>query len=607
MSSTADQALDQDIATRFGLPTVGSAQSDFFDPFVMDSAMFMPRTLETFWDYAHHLFYMNNNFRHAWHRLSAYFATGIDFKGDRHGDNDAQKDIKSILLDNTNIMGEIVLGGMEIGCYGNCIFTWGFPFDRVLVDNRNGYAEHSLNALKDLGNVRYHFKEMVYEVVDPKDAHLASGKRKTIKLGFRDRPSRDVKRFRIERLDLREMHLLTSASEFSTQYIRRFSPEFLRKVRDGDPWFVHDVPMDQLLAISKNEDFLYNEDSVLHIKMPTIRGLKNFGWGIPETFANYRSLHHLQVLRRIDEAVGKDYLLPFRMFVPNTNGPVESDTSRGEYAGYMSQVIADHRKNPYAMHAIPFPSTLIEAGGSGKSLVQADSIEFHTNSLLGASGLPAELYNGTMNIQNMPVSLRLFESTWQFLYHGFNKLVAKTADHIQDIKKVSRLECQLTKSSLATDLEERGIYLSLVASGEISRSRGYGSINIEDPFEEKKKRMREDADLAREDQEMQKQMQQEMTAGSIGANAGQPGSSPTSGYGNPPGGGQNITPMDQAQDATQRAQTLLGLDTGSRMKELAKLKATDPNGVYPLVKQKMEELRAQGASQGRASVGQQQQ
>lgn len=602
-NSFGNGPVDRELSKQFGLPAVGG-DPDFYDPFMMDSAMFMPRSLDTFWDYAFHLFYLNQQYRHAWHRLSAYFATGVEFKGKKHGDDDEQIELRNHLINDVDVMGQIVLGGMEVGAYGNTIFTWAFPFDRVLIDTRSDLREYPLGAMKDYGEVRYHYKTMEYEIDDPKDAGLSVGKRRRIRLPFMDRPSRDSSRLKIQRLDLREMHLLTSASEHSFEYIRRFSPDFLRKVRDGDPFYVSDVPMEQLVAVAKEEDFLYNEDSVIHIKMPTIRGLRNFGWGIPETFANYRSLHHIQVLRRIDEAVGKDYLLPLRMWVPQPQQQYD-DMSRMEISSNMRQIISEHRRDPYAVHSVPFPMTLIEPGTNGKTLVQSDQIEYHMNAMLGASGLPVDLYNGSMQIQNIPSALRLFEGTWQFMYYGFDKLIRKTAGHVQDVKNAARIDCLLKKSDMADDIEERGIYLSLVASGEISRARGYGSINIDDPLEERKKRMREDAELAREDNEMQKQMQMELQAGSIGV--GQPGAGGQAGYGNQPGGGGVVTPQDAAASATQQAQTLLQMDTGSRMKELAKLRATDPNGAYPLVKQKLEELRAQGASQGRAAAGQQQQ
>jgi hypothetical protein len=46
-------------------------------------------------------------------------------------------------------------------------------------------------------------------------------------------------------------------------------------------------------------------------------------------------------------------------------------------------------------------------------------------------------------------------------------------------------------------------------------------------------------------------------------------------------------------------------DNGERRKQLMQIKATNPT-LYALVKAKMEEIRQQGASQGRKMAGQQQ-
>ena len=78
--------------------------------------------------------------------------------------------------------------------------------------------------------------------------------------------------------------------------------------------------MSMLKAIALEQDFLFNEGQIFHFKAPTISGVSNYGWGLPETIANFRHIHQLQVLRKIDEAVGLDYMLPFRLFHPNASG-----------------------------------------------------------------------------------------------------------------------------------------------------------------------------------------------------------------------------------------------------------------------------------------------
>lgn len=611
MSNSSCPTIGAEMAQRFGYPVANAGtrgMTDFADPFLMDSAMFMPRTLDSVWDYCFFLYYLNGNYRQAWKRVTSYFLTSIKAVGEEHGDQDEQRELQKVLVEDIDIFGQCGLGGQEVGAYGNSFFTHYIPFDRTLVDTRSDFPrEYSLATVEELGDVKYDFKKMTYNVVDPTDANKATSKRRRINLRFRDRPSRDVSRFRIVRLDPREIVLVDSPMQNRTRVVRQFSQDFLQKIKTGDPFYCNDVPIEHLEAVSNDYDFVYHPDHVFHLKMPTIHGLRNNGWGIPETMANYRALHHLQVLRRIDEAVGMDYILPFRAIVPdlkNMGDPAVFDTLLGAWKGEMGELIARRRKDPYAIHALPFPVAMQELGGgaNGRMLVQAEAIEFHNNALLDSTGVPIELYKGTMQVQNMPTAMRLFEGSWQFLYYAFNKLVKWTANAVQDMRRAPRIEVELAKPTMADDLEERTIYLQLAASGEISRDRAYSALNIMDALEEKKKRMREDMEIETERTKMEKQFQQQQQAGTLSQAPGAPGAEGGAGYGNPPGGAQ-VTPLDMEQKAQDEASKLLQIqDNGTRSRMLQQLKSGDP-ALYAMVKQKMEEARSGAASEGRKNVG----
>ncbi len=601
-------SVTNELTAKFGLPNgagkPGGAQ--FADPFLMDAAMYMPHSLENCWDWCFFLFYMNPQFRQSWKRVVSHFLTDVDFFGEEHGDEKEQREHREILIDQVDIFGNMLLGGQEVGCYGNSFFTHYMPFDRTLIDDTGG-KEYALSLFSELGEVKYDYRSMRYEVVDLRDINKPLRKRRRIKLRFRDRPSRDLSRFKIVRLDPREITLVETPVAGNVKIVRRYSQDFIQKIRIGDPYYVDDTPIEHLEAVARDMDFAYHPDHIYHLKAPTILGLKNNGWGMPETLANFRQLHHLQVLRRIDEAVGQDYILPFRVFTPDPGKHGDGmafDTHMGTYKAEIAEVIARRRLNPYAIHAMPFPVTLQECGGNGKNLVQADAIEFHTNNMLDSAGIPIELYRGTMQVQNMPTALRLFEGSWQFFYHGFNRIMRWTSNAIQDLRRAARLEARLARSKIADDLEERGIYLQLAASGEISRARAYGPLNIDDPLEEKKKRFREDLELERERLKMDKQFQQEQTAGTLGSAPQGPGAEAGSGYGNPPAGGGGATPLDVMSQAQAKAQELLAIeDDGMRSKMLAQLRGSDPT-MHAAVKQQMEEMRDGAASQGRQQVAQ---
>ena len=315
--------IDNEFGSRLQLPGFGggASRANFADPFMMDAARYMPTTIESTWDYCQHVYYLNGNYRQAFRRAIAYFLTDLQFTGDDAGDQREQREFKEIMFDQLNIFGKCMEQGDEYAAYGNGFSRIHLPFARFLVDRREEYGrEYTFDAVERLGEVKYLYREMLYEVTDPKDAGKAVAKRRRIKLPFRDKPVRDVNQMKIVRIDPRDIVLDVSLLGDSTRIVQRFSPWFIQKIQRGDAYHVSTVPMEFLEAISRNEDFMFYPGQVYHFRSPTISGFKNTGWGLPETLANYRNIHHLQVLRRIDEAVGMDYMLPFRVFSPAMNG-----------------------------------------------------------------------------------------------------------------------------------------------------------------------------------------------------------------------------------------------------------------------------------------------
>ena len=279
-----------------------------------------------------------------------------------------------------------------------------------------------------------------------------------------------------------------------------------------------------------------------------------------------------------------------------------------DFTANISEMIARRRKDPFAMHSLPWPVNYQEFSGEGKQLTPKDLIQFQTNDMLDGMGYPAELFRGTLAMQTIPTTLRLFENTFHFLYRGFNNYAKWVIRRVRSYANQAPLQASLQLPSIADDLEERQVYLQLAASGEVSRGKAYRVWGIDDPVREAKERMQEDIAIQKEQMKLQQQWQKEQQSGSLDAIMGQQQGSGGSSAGGAAGSapqGTEMTPLDMDNKASQTAQEWLGIqDNGTRSKAMNQVKGSNPQ-LYSLAKQKMEDMRSQGASQGRKSVGQQ--
>ena len=371
-----------------------------------------------------------------------------------------------------------------------------------------------------------------------------------------------------------------------------------------------------LQAIKNGQDYLFDSDTIFHLKSPTISGITNQGWGLPGTIANFRNIHQLQVYRKIDEAVGLDYMLPFRLFSPAQDGKVNDALDRlvmPTWTSNIKRIIDSRRRDKFAMHSLPFPVNYQEFGAEGKQLAPKDLIEYQTGALLDGMGFPQELFKGTLQYVQVPTAMRLFENTFMFMHTEFNQFCQWVVRRVNTYLGQEPITVRLQRPAMADDLERRQLILQMVSVGEISRETGFEFLGIDDVAGEIKKRTEEDAQKQRIQAKAQAELQREMETGSITSEQaqaqpqGQGGSLP--GSGPPPsaqgGGGGPVTPMDVQRDAQELAQYWMSIpSTGERSKAMQSVATAKPD-LYALAKEMMEQARRQGASQGRQMANQQ--
>ena len=461
---------------------------------------------------------------------------------------------------------------------------------------------------------------MTYLVPDPK-AQGAIETRPKINLEFIDRKSKDSSRIKIRFIDPSQMILQMNNISGTINYIYRFEEFFKADIKQGTKIYqVNETPKEMLSAIRNDQDFCFNPESIFHIANNFISGISYNGWGIPPILLNYQSMHDAAVLRCLNEAIGLDYMIPIRVISPAASGSgagmdAAASINLGPWTAMAQNFIKNKRQDPTAMHVMPFPITYQELGGQGRALAPMDLIKLYDDKMLSEAGFPVEVFNMSLQTQVLPTAIRAFEATYIHLQRKLSNFVKWVTRSIRNYQELEQLDVKLALPSVADDMEKRHIWLQLAAGGEVSRETAYKAFSIDSAVEEAKRRAEEDIEIQKIKQKVQQDFEREMTIGSVDktleammqAPPPGPGGAPAGGTGGtPPGAGvPGTTPLDIMQQAEEQAMQLLQIeDNGERRKALNQIRGTNPQ-LYAIVKQKMEEIRSQGASQGRKMAGKQ--
>ena len=486
-------------------------------------------------------------------------------------------------------------------CYGNVFVSIYFPFDRFLICPHCG--------------MEYHTKTIDYKF------NLADGKfsgncmkcnKENVEFKREDRRSPDKSRVRIIRWNPKYMRLRHHPISGKIDYFLEMEPLFVNRLRAGEKFYIDETPWSMIEACRTSAKdagrvlFKFRDDAIFHFRDATLAGMAPTGprgWAIPPMMPNFRLAYYIQLLRRYDEAIALDFIMPFRVIYPDMNKDKQGSDplslmSMGNFISHMTQMVENKRKNITDIQIAPFPIGYQMLGGEAKTLAPKDSIAQAIDELLNALGFPAELYRGSLSIQAFPVALRLFEKTWGNLIDGMNDFVRWLLERLARHFMWGPVTGELRSVTLADDIERKALALQAAAGMDISKATAYRPLGI-DYLEEQRRVVEEQEEIQKLQQEAMERQQASQGAPSGGGGGGQPQG----------GGGATTQPGATPGDVYEQGkalaqQLLLQTPPTARRGQLVQIKHTNPT-LHAIVLQEMNNMRQQFASQGQQAMMQQ--
>lgn len=612
----------------------------FPDPFKDVASLAMPDQMRSALYWSEYIFSVFGTYRMAMERVISYLLTDIEFEGDIGED---EKNRWSDLFKKTSIGLRATQDILrDRCCYGNGFASIVVPFRRYLQSPFSGLLL-SLSEVYNNPSFAFRFENFEFVATDP-----ATGQRGAWKVIDHNEP--DETKLKIRRWSPHEIELLHDLYSDEVAYLWRIPEDYKQQIKAGHLYNLERCPLEVIKAIKLNKTFRFHPNAIFHMKEPTLAGIKNRGWGIPRILTNFRQIYYIQVLRRYNEAIALDYVIPFRVLTPaaRAGGQSVGDIpsmdmmmvhNSADFKNNCERMLHRRAKDPASWHVLPFPVQYQMLGGDAQQLAPRDLLDQGMEILLNDAGTPVEMFKGSMQMQAAPVAIRLFESTWHHLVHDANMFLDWIVDQISQLMTWDKIVAKLKKVQIADDIEMRMAAVQMMIGQQISGHSGLKAMGFD--WDQEQKRL---ADEARKQQEIaariQEQMDQSAAAqmiakgqlpGQQGAAPAGPGGAPA-GPGAPPAGGAPaggaappgdpaamgmnmpvtsylqtmgnnvpVTPQDMEATADQLAMDLLGLPESVKDSELRKLKMHNPV-LHSVVRAKMDEKRQAAKTQGGAMI-----
>lgn len=366
------------------------------DQFFDISQQYMPPTVKELFKWCTFYFYNSPLIGSAIRKISRYPITDLIFEDK----NDKVKKLwDTVFNKHLKIKTRLLEMNLDNFTYGNCFVSIHMPFTRNLVCPNCGDS-------KPIKQRKWEWRQSSggFHAVCDRCGYTGEMKAK-------DRTIKTFKGINLVRWNAQNMTIKYNDYTGRRLYLYDVPRKLRVRIMNGDKDILEDIPMIVLEAIRQNKMIRFNEGAIFHMKMPTLAE-QDQGWGKPLLLHVLKELFYLYTLRRAQEAIALQHIIPFDIIypLPNANINPYQHTSLGSWKGQIELALKKHRDDPNYKAVFPVPVGLQRIGGDGKLLMLTPEINILNQNIVGGMGIPQEFLFGGLNWTGSSVSLRTLEN-----------------------------------------------------------------------------------------------------------------------------------------------------------------------------------------------------
>ena len=429
------------------------------NPFFDLARNFIPKNIKTLFKYCRTFFYTNGFLNNIITKLTEYPITDILYENSI--DSATRDKYDTALHDKLKIKSFLISIGLDYFTYGNAFISASVGFRRFLKCSSCGNTD-LIDNIKNfkLKKFQFHGKcdscgagEIMMSVEDEY---------------FKSIDNFDLVRWSPENIDI-EFNPITGKST----YFYSIPPKIKSQIISGNKTILKGVPAIFLKSLKKRKKIELDQSNFYHFKRPTLAE-EDMGWGKPIILPALKEIYYLQTLRRGNEAIANEHIVPKKAIHPANTTTLDPFTQMnlGKWKGQMEDQIKKWKKDPNHIGVFPIPIGYQELGGNARALLLTPEMRFLEESIINSLGVPVEFIKGGGSWTSSSVSLRIVEN--HFL--TYRELLTDFLNHfvltkINKILSYPKVKVHFKKFKMADDASAKQLAINLNHTGKISDAR----------------------------------------------------------------------------------------------------------------------------------------
>lgn len=423
-------------------------------PFFDIGHTFLPATFDQLFKWCRYYFLVNPLINAVTYKMSEYPITPLVFEVE---DVETRKKWEHISENLLRLRAFQIEVGLDYFCYGNAFITLHFPFLKYLVCTN---CKNEVLANK----ASYKFRNLKYHLACEKCETTAEAK-------VRDHYIRNLKGIKLIRWNPEyvkpEHNELTGHTDYFLQVPQTVKNDILM----GKRHIVETIPDIYIQALQQSKTIRFTDNNVFHLKRPTI-AQKDMGWGMPLILPVLKDTYYLQILRKAQEAIAQQHIVPLRILFPqagSSSSDPYSTTDLGNWRRRIESEIQKWRADANYIPVLPLPIGNETIGGEGKALMLHQEMRAWSEQIVAGMHVPIEFVFGGLQYSGSNVSMRMLEN--QFLGYRLMQHVLVNdfiLGRIADYMGWPRPSTRFKRFKMADDLQRSALVFQLNQAMKIS-------------------------------------------------------------------------------------------------------------------------------------------
>ena len=452
-------------------------------PFFDLAQTYFPNSIKELFQYCVYFYNTNCIVPAIVNKMAAYPVTSFVYTAVE--DKEVQKKWRFLFEDQLNLPQTLYEIGIDMGVYGNSFLGIYLPFKRYLKCPKCG-SIHPMGLYK---NLKAKIRKM-----EISGTCLSCNKKVIFKI--KDRYIRTSKGVSIIRYDPMAMEIIADPVSGEKQYVWDLPATYKEALLEGkDMNLIEHAPMIVLEAVKEDKRVVLRKDLFYHLRRPSLAGQCS-SWGYPLIMHALKSLYYLQTLKRAQEAVAVQHIVPLWVLFPQTgNGsslPPAANIGLGRWKSNVESELKKWRQDPNYIPVFNIPIGFESIGGEGRALLLGPEIQQEVQQVIASMSVPQEFVFGGMTWTGSSITLRMLENTFEGIRDGMQRFIKFLVGVFSKFLHYAPVDIYMSELRMADDVQRQQIAMNLEATGKISSSRMLSEFGY-DYVEEKRLKQEEAA------------------------------------------------------------------------------------------------------------------